>query len=274
MYQYEEMRILIWGKTYPELSSKYLETVCTGGVLEDGRPVRLYPIQYRYMDGEEQFSKYQWVTLKACRNPQDARPESYRVDKHSTVICGETIAPRGDEWGKRADIVFRNKSWLFEDVESLQEAQRINKTSLGVVSPREILNVEVWSRPDVDRMSFDEKLAELKRQDELDQAQISLFEDCIPLPMKNIDFIKSRIRVHWLCNNNSCGGHRMQILDWEVAELQRKVGDEKALQAVMDKCDLKKYDLRFFLGNLAQHPTSFTIVGLWYPKKNETPRLF
>lgn len=73
MYRYEEMRILIWGKTYPEMSSKYLETVCTGGVLEDGRPVRLYPIQYRYMDGDEKFSKYQWVTLKACQNPQDVQ---------------------------------------------------------------------------------------------------------------------------------------------------------------------------------------------------------
>jgi hypothetical protein len=29
-------RILIWGKTYPDLSSKYLETVCTAGVTELG----------------------------------------------------------------------------------------------------------------------------------------------------------------------------------------------------------------------------------------------
>ena len=37
---YQNMRVLIWGKTYPELSNKYTETVCTGGVLEDGRPIR------------------------------------------------------------------------------------------------------------------------------------------------------------------------------------------------------------------------------------------
>ena len=37
----EEKKILIWGKTYPELSTKDLETVCTGGVTEDGRPIRL-----------------------------------------------------------------------------------------------------------------------------------------------------------------------------------------------------------------------------------------
>jgi len=28
---YAEHKILIWGKTYPELSKKYIETVCTAG---------------------------------------------------------------------------------------------------------------------------------------------------------------------------------------------------------------------------------------------------
>src|SRR6266567_8148955 len=38
LLRYEEKKILIWGKTYPELSIKHLETVCTGGVTEDGAP--------------------------------------------------------------------------------------------------------------------------------------------------------------------------------------------------------------------------------------------
>lgn len=36
-------RVLIWTKTYPELSTRYIETVCTAGVLEDGSPVRPVP---------------------------------------------------------------------------------------------------------------------------------------------------------------------------------------------------------------------------------------
>jgi hypothetical protein len=39
--------------TIPELSLKYTETVCTGGVLENGRPIRLYPIPYRYLEGAQ-----------------------------------------------------------------------------------------------------------------------------------------------------------------------------------------------------------------------------
>src|ERR1035441_3463498 len=73
---YTEHRILIWGKTYPELSKKYIETVCTAGVLESGKPVRLYPITYRYLN-DEQFKLYQWITAGIQKNPNDTRPESF-----------------------------------------------------------------------------------------------------------------------------------------------------------------------------------------------------
>jgi len=52
--------ILIAVKTYPEISRKYTETVCTAGVLADSKTfVRLYPIRFRYLEGELQFKKYQ-----------------------------------------------------------------------------------------------------------------------------------------------------------------------------------------------------------------------
>ena len=51
---------LIWAKTYPELTSKYIETVCTAGLLPSAKPLRLYPIPYRYLrDEKEQFKLYQ-----------------------------------------------------------------------------------------------------------------------------------------------------------------------------------------------------------------------
>jgi len=39
--------ILIVVKTYPEISNKYTETVCTAGIIANTkRLVRLYPIRY------------------------------------------------------------------------------------------------------------------------------------------------------------------------------------------------------------------------------------
>ena len=40
-------KVLITVKTYPSLSAKYGELVCTAGFLEDGSWIRLYPIPFR-----------------------------------------------------------------------------------------------------------------------------------------------------------------------------------------------------------------------------------
>jgi hypothetical protein len=42
-------KVLISVKTYPTLSTKYNELVCTAGFLEDGSWVRIYPWFYKKM---------------------------------------------------------------------------------------------------------------------------------------------------------------------------------------------------------------------------------
>lgn len=263
---YEKKRILIWGLTYPELSTKHLETVCSGGVLEDGSPVRLYPIPYRYLDGPDKFHKYQWVTANIVRNTSDPRPESFKVQSGS-IQCGEKIPTSKDEWGIRSQFVFRNPSWQYETWDALQEAQSLNRTSLGVVIPHKILDVKVVDRTDEKADSFREKLERIRKQLEIDKAQLKLFEEETPEEMKSLDFIQYRLQIEWQCASADCTRHKMQVLDWEVAELHRREGDEKALQKLTQICDLSKYSLRFFLGNFRLYPNAFTIVGLWYPKR-------
>ena len=46
----EREKVLITVKTYPTLSRKHGELVCTAGVREDGSWVRLYPIPFRLLD--------------------------------------------------------------------------------------------------------------------------------------------------------------------------------------------------------------------------------
>jgi len=269
---YLEKKILIWAKTYPELSKKHLETVCTAGVLEDGSPVRLYPIPYRYTEIEKKFRKYQWITARIARNPNDPRPESYKVDCDS-ITLGDLVNPTTDEWGKRAEIVFRHSDWQFQTWDSLMAAQQQNKTSLGCVTPRKIINIEIIPRSADEAKSFEEKVEDIRRTIKAQQAQINLFEESIPADMRHLDFLESRIRIYWLCSSETCQGHKMQVLDWELCELCRREGDEKAKQKLQSICDLSIYATRFFLGNLFLHPTSFMIVGLWYPKRSDG-RLF
>lgn len=264
---YNKHKILIWAKTYPELSKKHIETVCTAGMLESGKPVRLYPIPYRYLtDADEQFKLYQWITADLLKNPDDSRPESYKIDLESLQV-GETIPTTHDEWGKRSEWMFRDTDWQFDSVDALQEAQKNKRTSIGVVAPREITKVEVVDRPEEDARSFEQKFEDLKKAVEAERAQIQMFGDAIPPEMKKLEFLKSRVVVSWLCKAKNCTGHNMQVLDWGLCELQRRDGNEAALKKMKDLCQLDTYDLRFFLGNLFQYPASFTIVGMWYPKR-------
>src|SRR5689334_7137004 len=54
MNEYRTEQVLIWGKTYPELSRRYSETVCTAGLRQDGTPIRLYPVPLRYLGQDNQ----------------------------------------------------------------------------------------------------------------------------------------------------------------------------------------------------------------------------
>ena len=76
--------VLVTVKTYPEVSKRHRETVCTAGILKDTKSlIRLYPIRFRYLKDEQQFLKYQWITVDLEKSPSDVRPESHRVTPDS-----------------------------------------------------------------------------------------------------------------------------------------------------------------------------------------------
>jgi hypothetical protein len=264
--RYEPRRILIWAKTYPELSTKHLESVCTGGVTEDGSPIRLYPIDHRYLYDNQKFRKYQWITARVARDPSDPRPESHKIDCESMEV-GEFVASDKHGWSARASIVFQKPSWQFESVDALLAAQKTSQTSIGVVTPREIVKVDLYERPKQEKVHFEEKKQKVQRIAKARRAQRVMFDEPPTSGMKRLDFQDKRVRIEWRCNAANCSGHTMQVLDWEAGELLRRHGEEKTLKKVADICDLSKHALRFFLGNIRKYPTSFSIGGLWYPTR-------
>ncbi|MCF8363989.1 MAG: hypothetical protein K9G70_15360 [Prolixibacteraceae bacterium] len=79
-------KVLITVKTYPAISTKYEELVCTAGFLEDGTWIRIYPVQFRKKSYAEQYSKYDWIDLDLVKNKSDFRPESYRFKDEAGTI--------------------------------------------------------------------------------------------------------------------------------------------------------------------------------------------
>jgi hypothetical protein len=274
---WERKRVLVWGKTRPEVSQTYREIVCTGGVFEDTKKlVRLYPVPMRYMDDETVFKKYQWIEAQVAKPPNDPRPESYRIKYDDIKVLGSIPTEKGN-WDARAEWILQPQN-LFQSVEELQESQRQFRTSLGLVEPGNIVGVRA------DRFSHSERVKYLQNYEEVTR-QLDL-----PLdpdngreikPLKPPDY---RFKAKFRCDDPRCSqDHEFSILDWEVDALYFRLRQQggtpeeaaaKVVDRLQDEVLASDKDCRFFLGNISTHPSVFTIVGLWYPKKKPQPSLF
>lgn len=265
---WERRKILIWGKTRPELSKTYREVVCTGGVFADTRRlVRLYPIPLRFMNDEQIFGKYQWIEANVTRATSDPRPESYKIQADGIKVLGK-IPPNRGNWSKRAEWVMQPEN-IFQSVEALQARREMDYTSLGLVQPKEIVRIFSRSVPASERREFRQRYEATLSQMEL-PAEEFIGRDIKPL--RDADF---RYVIRFRCDDPRCTTlHNFSVRDWEVDALYfkcRKRGDDPqtAAQKVVKKleqiCGPDK-DTYFYLGNISNRPKKFTIVGLWYPK--------
>jgi len=136
-YEIPDVRVLITVKTYPLPSSKYEELVCTAGLLDDGKWIRIYPVPFRALAYKDQYKKYEWVTLSQVRNTSDFRPESYRPKQGSD----ENIRITGDldtrnDWAQRKRYVLGE---VFTSMnELIQLAKGPEKRSLATLKPVKI----------------------------------------------------------------------------------------------------------------------------------------
>lgn len=260
-------KVLITVKTYPALSTKYEELVCTAGLLEDGSWVRIYPIQYRKKSYKEQYKKYQWIEVDLKKNTSDFRPESFRPISHDTPIdiVGE-IPADGDTWKERRSIVLKK---VYTNLSELI-AEAKNKeicTSLATFKPTKVLDF-TWE--EVEREWSKEKLVQFE--------QLNLFES---VSNKKEEVVKKLpYKFCFKFEDNSGKQSKMMIEDWETGQLYwnclriHKGDERKACEDVRKKYfndfSLTK-DLYFFLGTSQVHHyvshNPFMIIGTFHPKK-------
>ena len=256
-------RVLITVKTYPEISTKYNELVCTAGFREDGSMVRIYPIQFRELPFDQQYKKYDWIEVSLERKNHDFRPESYRPSGEIEVV-GSLSTGKKKDWTARKKIVLRK---VFTNLETLiaEAKDKTKPRSLAVFKPTTIKDFTAepcareWSKAKKDSL----------RQLNLFQKKGTELEVVRKLPYKfSYRFTDSRGKESTL-----------MVEDWEVGALFWNMladchGDEKAAlkkvkQKFLDELGKTK-DLHFFLGTTLEHhaknaPNPFIIIGVFYP---------
>lgn len=262
---WEEKSILVFIKTYPEYSSRYTETVCTGGIVADSKKlIRLYPIAYRYLSGEKQFKKYQWIKGAIRKSTEDNRPESFNI-KNESLELGRVLGTR-EYWRERKKWVL-SKSNVYDSLESLLDAQEENQTSMGLIKPKEISNFVI-------RGKTSKAMEEERQKKKSIMNQLDMFRDKIDLEILAVDFY-----LKFRCNNRSCTGHEISILDWEIAELYRKIKNragwetklrDKVLQGICGR----DRDTYLVMGNMIKRRSTFCILGFFWPPKEDQLSLF
>ncbi|MBW1766862.1 MAG: hypothetical protein JRJ65_07395 [Deltaproteobacteria bacterium] len=251
--------ILITVKTYPEYSIKYTETVCTCGILADTKQlIRIYPIRFRYLDGEYKFSKYQWINAEIRKSKKDSRPESYNI-KDDSIKLGPIIDTNGNGWVERERWVLSENNY-YNSLEELQNVREGESTSLGIIRPKSIKGCKI-----VNKNENEIKVAELRKKSIM--AQLDMLTE-----KQELELLPFRFSLEFCCDHELCKGHKLSILDWEIAELYRKLKNktnwkEIIIGKVMDGICGEQRDTYLFLGNMAQHQHVFCVLGFFWPPK-------
>ncbi len=265
-------RVLITVKTYPFPSSDHGEVVCTAGLLDGNRWVRMYPISSSVYD-EKRYPKYGWVELNLVKHPSDFRLESYMprngLDEPMRFL---DKLDTNDSWAARKEIVQKE---IFTSLKDLILLSKTENRSLGTLLPKEIIGLSI----EKSEREWDPKLVQKL-------SQMSLFElnNGIGQPKRIIKKLPYDFKYRFLSEGDD-KPRELTIRDWEIGTLfwkclwQSKGDEEEAKRLVRQKYFdefVSKKDLLLFLGttyefHMRRVENPFIIIGVFYPPK--TPQL-
>ena len=257
--------ILVTVKTYPTLSKKYGETVCTAGVREDGSWVRIYPVSFRRLDQEEQYRKYDWIECPLARRTADPRPESFNPTNTAGLIPVGHMGT-SDRWRERRRLLLQTAT-VYDRLDELIAGAKNNTVSLAVFKPTKV-NDFVWEN--------DEREWSQKRLDQMRavHGQLALFEDN---SWRRTFQVIPKLPYTFSYKFEDVAGRRskLQVLDWEIGALywnclkSANCDEQVALDKVREKYfdTFLKTDLHFFLGTTQQYhqvgPNPWVIIGVF-----------
>lgn len=246
----DRTRILILAQTNPTFSKKYIETVCTAGLLDIGKGkykwVRIYPIEKRALSVD--YHKFQWIScmLNESDKNNDTRPESRKIIKDTIQAHEKLSIGHKADWELRRHILLHSGIPIITRKQDLLDGAKDNKFSLCLFKPTKVCKFTAHNQS----TEFTEK----------EQALIDIAKKQGILIDFGADFstIKfSKIPYYFKCVFEDEEGKvsRLSVLDWEMSSLFRKEDFRLKNQIKAMESTLKKYndfienkDIYFILG--------------------------
>lgn len=272
-------KILILVKTYPNKSNKYVETVCTAGIREDGSWVRIFPVQFRLYANDQKYAKYQWIECRCYKASSDLRPESHHIDidLDKSIILDKKIGTE-DNWEFRRRAIL-DKAKVFTRFAELHELVDSNLGSLAVFKPASV-------KLKCEKIKVDNASKEVTDCSS-NMIQFDLFHDKDwQKALKRVEPIPYDFKYEIVDADGKMATHK--ILDWELGTLffkekKRLKSEELARESVKQKYGIeflndRKVDLYLYMGTMLQFqkrhmPNPWTIIGVApFPKVGTRPQ--
>lgn len=260
-------KVLITVKTYPVLSSKYDELVCTAGFREDGTWIRIYPVPFRKLDYDSQYSKYDWIELDLEKNASDFRPESYRPTNIDAGIRVIGKIPTDYKWLHRKEVCLKSVHTNLSKL--IESAKSPSKLSLAVFKPKRFIDFKVVN---AEREWDSEKLQKVIAS----RRQLSLFNENLAQDFNLVKKLPYTFKYQFEDENGQMS--TLSIEDWEIGQLFWKKCSRLGSEAAAIQSVRKKYwddfamtkDLYLFLGTVYEnhsknYPNPFSIIGTFQP---------
>jgi hypothetical protein len=255
---YAKRRIVVIVKTYPNLSRKYVETVCVAGLADGGKWIRIFPVRFRQLPFWRKFKKFDIIEAEVEPDlDKYSRVESHNVKDTTINIIGH-LPTKEDNWQKRKELLL---SHLDKSIETLEVERDSKHKSLGIIKPKEIIDF------------YKKRTDEIRdwERDLIQGTQLTLGGEKYTSPLDKIPYW---IGYKFKCDDETCKGHNMMCEDWELLELFRVMkekykDDEIAFGKVKDKYFnwmIEKRDPYFIVGTESRW-NNFIIISVFYPPK-------
>lgn len=239
-------RALIIVKAFPQPSQKYDETVCCAGISPDGEFLRLYPVRFRHLRGEQRFTRWDVVEFEAVRPVDDRRAESRHVNEDTIRIVQRAA---------QTDETQRLRLWsphVSASLVALKEENQATEKSLGIV------------RPDPGSVRFHARALQRSSDDDrrLQAAfgQVSLMDEDQLTPL----IVEYEFSYRFTCAGTK---HDMKIHDWEVQaayfSFKARYGADAMSKLKHEyETNIPSRNLHLVMGTMKAHPRQFIVIGL------------
>ena len=202
--------------------------------------------------------KYQWIEVNVEKDSSDPRIEIYKVI--SGIIPLEVIDTR-QEWYLRKKLILNDV--YHSTTQLIYDCRESDKqTSLAIFNPTRIVSFHIDQR----------SAAASKLKNNENSSQTAQHKDI------ECETYKLPFKFYYKFEDDAGKISRLQIIDWEIGELTRKLlrqykDDFTKIKEILKQKyfdDMQKRDVYLFLGtsrewHIRKSPNPFMIIGVFYP---------